>query len=191
MDPTGGSQARLWPQDNDVASRQAALWIRTWVGRSRCHTGAHEALRAGRRDLGRHSVSGFRDTQPTLRSRAPIDSRRKPRDTSDASFQAARAQSRTPAGSGSTPAPSPPARRPRTPPAFRAARRRPRCHRQGAPRPGRFPFSPPPSARAPTPAFRPGVPDPRLLPVPPRRHLGIVQHSRLGGVRLEAQDFLP
>lgn len=83
-----------------------ALWLRTWIGRSRCHTGAHEALRAGRRDLRRHSVSGFLDTQPTLRSHAQIDAGRKPRDNSGASFQAAHAQSRTPAGSGSTPAPS-------------------------------------------------------------------------------------
>lgn len=45
-----------------------ALWIRTWVGRSRCHTEAHEALRAGRRDLRIHSANGFLDTQPTLRS---------------------------------------------------------------------------------------------------------------------------
>lgn len=215
----GPAPERLAPQGNDVASRRPALWrdrsgpgsvgqgvtrkaTRRWTAQDEERFNA-KSKAVCERPPGRTFLTGVacakecrvRRGTPCAQQNAAcatkVTPRPQQRDIAHAGFSTARAQPRAPGGNGSAPPPTRPPRprRPGAPPAVRVAPRRPRSHGLGAPGPRRFPCSAPPSA--PASASRPGAPGPRLLPVPPRRHLGIVQHSRLGGVRLEAQHFLP
>lgn len=193
----GRAQTRLVLQSNDVVNRRPVLWryglrpgsVSQGVARQPRQRWAAQNGERFNKKL-KAASKRPRDGSPRWRRVRKPPSPPQPRDTARARFPMARAQpsagrKRKHLGPDS-PAPRPEsapccthgASQAEEPPAWSAG-------------PRHFPCSAPPSAPASASATRPGVPGPRLLPVPPRRHLGIVQHSRLGGVRLEAQHFLP